>query len=250
VVGAVGSDPIDLEVPVPGSAILPSQKNEILRLLTEQGFSLTEFQWEEGPVPGEDGRLPIKVIHHPSGFFCGFSAERSGSGKPYTQIEYSPSDEGFIKRESVNSAYAWSMVVGKWVDILRKEIDTPDLWATISSGNSSLMQATTTASENTPFTAQELVQVVLFLGKIRAHIQTNSGLSPDKLNIVVEKLSYLEQAANRLGRKDWQILFLGVLTTMAMQGGMTKNVFHELFSVADILFRQFLQHIIQLPVLH
>ena len=249
-VSAVGSEPIDLEVSVPRSAILPSQKNEILRLLTEKGFSLIEFQWEESPVPDEDGCLPVKLIHHPSGFFCGFAAERSESGKPYTQIEYSPSEEGFIKRESVYSASSWDDVVRKWVDILRREIDTPDLWTSIASGQSSVMQATATASENTPFTAPERAQVAIFLEDIRTYIQTNSRLSTDKFNIVVEKLAYLEQAADRMGRKDWLNLFLGVLVSMTVQVGMEKSVFQDLLSVADQLFRRFLQHIILLPLPH
>lgn len=235
---------------MPGSAILPSQKNEILRLLTEKEFSLTEFQWENGPVPDVDGSLSVKVIHHPSGFFCGFSAERSGSGKPYTQIECSPSEDGFIKRTTVESSLAWNTGVSNWVNYLRTEIDTPHIWASISSGQSSMMQSPATASENTPFTDPERVQVSLFLVEIRAYIKTNAGLSPDKLNIVLEKLDYLEQAANRIGRKDWQILLLGVLINIAMQVKMEKSVFHDLFSVAGILFRQFLQHIILLPLPH
>lgn len=235
---------------MPGSAILPSQKNEILRLLTEKEFSMTEFQWENGPIPGADGRLPVNVIHHPSGFFCGFSAERSGSGKPYTQIEYSPSEEGFIKRTNVESSLGWNTVVTNWVNNLRREIDMPDLWASISSGQSSVMQATATASENTPFTDPERTQVAIFLEDIRTYIQTNAGLSPDKFNIVVEKLTYLEQAADRMGRKDWLNLFLGVLVSLTVQVGMEKSVFQNLLSVADQLFSQFLQHIILLPLPH
>lgn len=232
------------------SAILPSQKNEILRLLTEKGFSPTEFLWEEGQVPDAEGCLPVKLIHQLTGFFCRFSAERSGSGKPYTQIEYSPSEEGFIKRESVTGAYSWNLVLVRWVGLLRKEIDTPDLWAAIASGQSSVMQATATASENTPFTAPERAQVAMFLGEIRTYIQASAGLPPDRFNIVVEKLAYLEQAADRMGRKDWLNLFLGVLFSMALQVGMEKSVFQDLLSVAGQLFRQFLQHIILLPLPH
>ena len=235
---------------MPVSAILPSQKNEILRLLTEKGFSQTEFLWEDGEVPGEGGCLPVKVIHQPSGFFCSFAAERSDSGNPYTQIEYSPSEQGFITRASASSAYQWDSVVSKWMDILRQEIDTPDLWASLASGQSSVMQATATASENTPFTAPERIQVVLFLGEIRTYIQTNARLLPDKFTIVAEKLTYLEQAADRMGRKDWLNLFLGVLFSMALQVGMEKSAFQDLLSVAGQLFRQFLQHIILLPLPH
>jgi hypothetical protein len=237
-----------LEVYMPASAILLSQKNEILRLLTEKGFSPNDFLWEDGQVPGDGGCLPVKLIHQPSGFFCSFAAERSDSGNPYIQIEYSPSEEGFITSASARSAYQWDNEIKKWIDILRREIDTPDLWTSIVSGQSSVMQATATASENTPFTPPERAQVIIFLGEIRTYIQTNAGLSPDKFSIVIEKLAYLEQAADRMGRKDWLNLFLGVLFSMAMQVAMEKSVFQDLLSVAGHLFRQFLRHIILLPL--
>lgn len=234
---------------MPTPAILPSQKNELLRLLTDKGFAPSEFKWEEDPAPGEDGFLPVKLIHQPTGFFCRFKAARSGSGKPFTEIEYSPSEDGSVKREGVSSSYGWNVTVQMWVDALRNELDTPDLW-TVSSQQNSVVSATATASDNTPFNTIERAQVVLFITEVRNYVQANAGLSTDKLNVVLEKLSYLEAASERLGRKDWMNLFLGVILSTAIQVGMEKSAFQDLLSFAGQMFRQFLQYIILLPLPH
>ncbi len=114
---------------MPRSAILPSQKNELLRLLTEAGFNATDFQWEELPAGEGAERSRAVLTHGPTGFYCKFAPDRTGSGRPYTLIEYSPGQDDTVVQTSAQGGYAWSETVSKWIDALKTVINTPVLWA-------------------------------------------------------------------------------------------------------------------------
>ena len=232
---------------MPRSAILPSQKNDLLRLLTEAGFNATDFQWEELPAGQGEDCSPAVLTHGPTGFYCKFAPDRSGSGRPYTLIEYSPGQDNTVIQTRVDSGYAWSEVVSRWMTALKTEINTPDLWA---SAANPIVQATTVDRGNEPFTAAERAQVVIFLQEIRQYIQPIPSVSSEQFAIVEGKLQYLQDASERLGRKDWLLLFLGVLLSTAAQINMQPSVFRDLLSFAGQVFQQILGSFLSLPMPH
>ncbi len=232
---------------MPRSAILPSQRNELLRLLSQAGFNASDFQWAELPAGQGEDCSPTVLTHGPTGFYCQFSPVRSESGRPSTLIEYSPSQDNTVVQTNVLSGYGWTETVSKWITALKTEINTPDLWA---SATNNIVQATTVDRGNEQFTAAERAQVVIFLQEIRQYIQPIPSVSSEQFAIVEGKLQYLQDASERLGRKDWLLLFLGVLLSTAAQINMQPSVFRDLLSFAGQVFQQILGSFLSLPMPH
>ena len=104
---------------------------------------------------------------------------------------------------------------------------------------------------NTPFSAAEQVQVKRAIEEFRVYITSTYTLDHEPLATFNRKLDYLIDASTRFGRKDWIILCIGLVMTLASpQLTPSGPSVQELFGIAWHLVRQLLGHVISPPLLH
>jgi hypothetical protein len=102
-----------------------------------------------------------------------------------------------------------------WLDEIVHELNEPDLWAELRQTRELLESDSVVA--NSPFTSVEKTHIAQQLRKLRDDIAKNRELSADQLRLLDERLSYAEEAADRLGRVDWRNAVVGALLTLATE---------------------------------
>ena len=117
-----------------------------------------------------------------------------------------------------------------WISNILRETEVPDLWDGLDRDNQLLQDATDEQpSDNLPFTQAELPKVRECLENIKAYVLKTHELSEAQIKIVDARFEYMEEAATRLGRKDWINIvisgLLGLATTLTFSGDSTRDLF-------------------------
>jgi hypothetical protein len=217
------------------SDLLQSQRNDVLLTVRESGINPLEFQLLE------EAHLYPKLVHTPSVFFYQFGT---------SHVVFSPGAE--TQQQEVDKL-KW---VGKlellsiWLTYLQREINAPDLWASLAQERE-LLGAEPAGAVNTPFTADEQVHIKRTIEEIRVYITSTYSLAGEPLAKVNRKLDYLIDAATRLGRIDWKNIFVGALVSLILQQVIPSGSgFQELIGVAGHLLRHVLGGVMSLPLIH
>ena len=87
-------------------------------------------------------------------------------------------------------------------------------------------------AENTPFAPAEQAVISRQLGEIREYVRTNYELSEAQFAVLENRLTYLEGAAARLPRFDWQEALKGVLLTLAVEAVLPPEVIRQVLVLA------------------
>lgn len=101
--------------------------------------------------------------------------------------------------------------VAVWAAAVKDDVDTPDLWAELQREREVLTGARYEGVENTPFTADERAEVARQLQEIKEYVTSTYSPTEGQILSLVARLDYVEEAAGRLGRKDWLLLFYGTM---------------------------------------
>lgn len=110
--------------------------------------------------------------------------------------------------------YSWQALtprISGWLGDVKRDLDTPDLWAELRHDAELLGAASGETTENTPFTQAEREEITERLRALRDHVMSTYSLSEPQMRLLDEKLDYLVEAAGRLGRTDWRGVFVGVM---------------------------------------
>jgi hypothetical protein len=141
--------------------------------------------------------------------------------------------------KSYDDKFNWSGVLGSvrtWADDIWKILDDaklPDLWSELQRGREFLGGQPERDMENTPFTAAERTEIYAQMLKTRTWLRSRPELALEQVSRVEARLDYLEKASERVGRKDWLMMFNGAVTSLIL---------------SDLLPSQTAQHIIMLTV--
>jgi len=189
--------------------VLRSQKNQIHQLIQETGLAPSEFSWSDIPSTHSPQLLVSQLDHRPTSYYFLFD---------YLQEEhwtrFSPGKESLIEtRYSGDWANQLHAVMG-WLDCVKLETQAPDLWAMVEEERQLMLASTSTDIDNEPFSAQEQLRISTAVKELRSYIQATTTLTQSQLEFVSNRLNHLEEAASRLGRKDWITLAIGALTNV------------------------------------
>jgi hypothetical protein len=126
--------------------------------------------------------------------------------------------------------------VNKWVDEIQGflgDAEIPDLWERLKHDRSFLGSQAAQDIENTPFTVGEQAEISAELHRIKNHLHTTPELASAPVSEIETRLEHLENASERVGRKDWLMMFNGAITSLIL---------------SDLLPAQTAQHIIVMAV--
>jgi hypothetical protein len=107
--------------------LLPSQKNEIFRLIEEGGLNPADFRWGEITLRRADSSrtFTVPALRHTSSDFYFAFGGRSGGGDILIYFSPDPRGHGWDPSETWHSVLGW---VKTWLRDLRHEIGERDLW--------------------------------------------------------------------------------------------------------------------------
>lgn len=207
---------------------LPKLKaNQVYEAIEKAGLSPDDFHWDDD---GDDTRLR----HRPSVAYFVFG----GNASKYV-VRYAAGDQPVWKLEK----HSWQAVmtsVESWLWDVKRDADTPDLWAELRGRTQLLDGVWDEAFDNRRFTPDEQGEIAKQLSEFREYVQSAHPPSEQQLADLDAKLDYLVDAATRLGRKDWLIIFVGAivawLVASALQSDAAGQIFEALMSgIAQLL---------------
>ncbi len=119
-----------------------------------------------------------------------------------------------------------------WAPKVKEYIDTPDFWKNLQRGRRFLANAEYAAIENSRFTADEQQQISDLLNEIKLYVRETRSISSEQIAQVIDKLDEAQDAAERIGRKDWILLFLGLMFTLIVTGLVPPEVVQQILGMA------------------
>jgi hypothetical protein len=119
--------------------------------------------------------------------------------------------------------YSWDALMERvktWLHSVKCDLDTPDLWAELQRETKLLGVASNELIENRPFTTNEQKEIAERLDKLAKDMNDVLSLSKAQTQALNEGLKFLVDAAGRVGRKDWFILFMGVILPLIVSAAL------------------------------
>jgi hypothetical protein len=215
------------------AVLLQTQNNEVLLTVRQSGMNPLEFELVE--------HSNVRLIHKPSKILFIFG-ENVATFSPGAEAQYQTI-------ANLNWAGKISMLE-ICLGYLMRVIHAPDLWASLPQENE-LLSIDPAEAVNTPFTADEQVQIKKTIEEIRAYITSTYTISSEPLAKVNRKLDYLIDASRRVGRIDWKTIFVGALVGLVLERLIPAGSgFQQLIGIAGYLLRHVFGNVISPPLLH
>jgi hypothetical protein len=209
------------------SLILRSQANEVFNAIRQSGLDPTQFAWSTQYGWLNQELVVSRLTHTPSGFYYTFDFSDQGHW-----AEFSPGEHKVVQTAHPG---AWSQqlgYVGLWLTYLKREIEAPDLWAAIRTETDLILAGGTSEQDNAPFTPGERQRIGENLRELRDYARATYQLSADQAQFINARLAYLEEASERVGRKDWLILAAGVLVNIVVGAALAPEAAKDLLRFA------------------
>jgi hypothetical protein len=208
--------------------LLNSQRNQVFAALQEAGLDPASFRWERVGSIQTAGLYVPRLVHVPSASWFQFDLLRAGHW-----CRYSPGADKHVEEQYPGGWPHQIDYVRQWVRNLKREIETPDLWSAIS-GEAALVFGTPVVEDDTNrvFDALERQRLSRSLSEIRNYLVATHDLSDARAAFVDERLRYLEEAAGRVGRKDWINLAYGALINIIVGAALAPAAAKDLLRLA------------------
>ncbi len=194
------------------------KKNQIIEAIQETGLDPRDFDLEDGDV-----EVRIKRKWSKSCFIIG--------GDPTRYVGHSVVGDG---PDWTFQEYSWQSLIrriSRWLGDVKRDLETPDLWAELQREAELLGANFDDVTGNTPFTPDEQNEIAGRLRGWAADARRTYSLSEAQNRVLKAKLDYLVNAAGRLGRTDWRNAFVGAILGYVLTAALPPD------SARDMLFR-------------
>ncbi len=213
--------------------LLPSQKNQLFLITKEAGLDPAEFVWSEVYSKWSDTDVEdvAQVTHEPSGFY--FIFDRVAHGE---LPRYFPSGNA-AKEWQCDEVSIWDEVANEfkeWIEVVSREHIEPDLWL-LSRSDKKLVAEKIDDLENTKFQPDEIQRISGAITEVREFLFSSSTYSEAQRKFIETRLQHLQDASNRLGRKDWITLAMGTLANIVVGAAFAPETARELLRTAGAL---------------
>ncbi|HEX8559012.1 MAG TPA: hypothetical protein VF668_12970 [Pyrinomonadaceae bacterium] len=209
-------------------------RNQVFEMIKETGLDPSSFHWEDthGTV-WRNGTIP-RLVYANTDFF--FAFENSGNGS--FSARWSPDDKSLHR--ALTSSISWESVIAyfkAWLSYVKREVETPDLWTSISQ-ESNVITASSNAGSNAPFGEDEKAYIRNGLDELKRYLLTAHKLDPE---LVESKVNYLIESSGRVGRKDWITLLVGALVSIVTAAYLPPETTRDIFRFVGAVLRNILQ---------
>lgn len=230
----------------PAQGFFRSKRNSIFICIQDNGFDPSDFILSEENTQNDFARL--LMIRHSRSRDLRFTISHNLLSDNY-EVRFSPGLS--YRNREILAVLSWPIVLDKlkvWLNLLIEEIRTPDLWSTISGGTQLIKLAAD--QDNRPFTLDEQNQIKKTLDEIKTYLIKSNNLTEAQIRIVEARFDYMDEAAGRLGRKDWTGIFVSSLIGIAATLTLSADSAKDLIRFAGQIVKQFLGTILYLAGPH
>jgi hypothetical protein len=133
--------------------------------------------------------------------------------------------------------------VSSWLEDVKRDLETPDLWAEIQRGAQLFITTSDDVAENAPFTPGEQTEIAERLQELVEQVKRTHSLSAAQMQVLDGKLNYLVKATGRLGRIDWLNACAGALLGYMLAVSLPPEAARDMF----IGFLPAIEHLYRLP---
>ena len=212
--------------------LLKTQQTDVLSVIQQNDLNALDFSWAEEhleAVPGFADACDVSILRHdPTGYYFLFDARNKH------RVKFSP---GANTTHQCEYPGPWSGAIGyvkQWAQDLKREIDAPDLWGEFLKERAVFDAAGASVVDNSPFTVDEQKRVVETLLEVERFLLATQAADAELRESIDHRFRYLQGAVARLGRSDWFHTMIGVITSIAVSGLVTRERVSELFRfIAD-----------------
>lgn len=240
--------------------MLVIQKNQLFAIVKGVGLDSAAFawkkieeEWSKGKSLGGYATLGHiqNLLHIPTGYFfdfyfvkeCGFYGKFEFSpGVNFQTITISDTNNSELNTPSLrynNPLKRWEQALNlfkQWTQQLKAELEG-DLW--VASSNT-IQNASVFFEEPASnfFAANELQKLKETVAEFKHLViaEVSSHHTSEQLEIINARLDYLVESAERLGKKDWQLLAIGLITNIVSSLIVSPESMNALLVGANVLF--------------
>ena len=201
------------------------------------GMNPSEFEWAERPSRFRPQHPAPVLVHSSSSHYFQFDVHpREGQC-----VFFTPGVGKYEESQIVGGWERMAPYIYTWLNLLKAEVSQPDMWESLASEKRLITNVQPGKPDDLPFNEDEIKRIDKSLLEIKEYLGSTQNLSEQQMKIIDARLRYLGEAAQRMGRKDWGLLVVGVLTNIAISAAFTPSTSHELFrftgQVLDWVFR-------------
>lgn len=220
--------------------LLKTQKNDVFNIIKNHGLDPLNFRWEKTKSNLSKGFVSC-LWYKDAPYYFEFDMLIMLIGDKHEvryRARYCPGEEK--EPVKVQTCYNWEAVsynVKKWLMSLQKEIEGPDLWEQVSKYAPKELVTLQDERGNEPFSDPELKSIRVSIDNLKIKIEQNFSLNPEQMDYVKERLDYIADKAEKFGRHDWLLFFLGCIFTIASyltfpkeQAGLLWKLVKECFT--------------------
>jgi hypothetical protein len=231
------------------------EKNYLFLALQKISVPITGFELSEKSVKVFQAAVSIKglelgtrprrcatIIRHmeTASIFSVVKVQHTSFRVQYETGDRQPEWQVLNYRDSTKDTYHWSGVIGsvlRWAsdisDILH-DTGTSDLWAGLKSGKS--VFSSQKDVENTSLTAAEQTEISVWGREVREHVKTVPELTSATVSEIEDRIEHLEKASERVGRKDWVMMFNGAITSLILSDFLPAQTVEHIILMAVHMF--------------
>jgi len=221
---------------------LKSRRNEIFETIQSSGYNPAEFEWSDESSINYPGSTVPKLTHKPSAYYCQLETL---NGKTFF-LGFAPGSDDKIGSTYVSSFDSMLKVLTTWLGYVKREFEAPDLWAAAYE-EKKFAEAAASEPTNAPFSLEEQQYIASQLNEIKEFLRKTHDLTQEKLSFIEDRLSYLEDATKRQGRRDWMHLALGVIFSIILQLALPGETARELLRFMASIFSRIIGAVGFLP---
>lgn len=211
--------------------LLLKQKNQLFEVVDRRVFNHAEFEWKVVASNSDDGKTVDALVHSTTDYFFLFDSfdqyYTTGAVDKVRVCVYSPGTDRIEVGVQVST---WDSVIlefDTWLRNLKSEIDAPNLWEEFLRGD----LGNAWKVSNKKFTDSERKAVQAQLNNVRELLVINAGNDSDKLKDINGKLDYLALETKKQGRRDWLLMFMGVIVSKATEWNLDTNQIKQIIAI-------------------
>jgi hypothetical protein len=138
-------------------------------------------------------------------------------------VRYVAGDGPLEDRDGL-SWYRLKERVEAWLREVRTDLEMPDRWAELKQVAAVLGTAQSDGASNAPFTADEQAEISRQLDEIKNIVRANFELTSEQFAVIDKRLDEAKEASERVGRKDWVLIFYGAVMSTLMTDAVPPGV--------------------------
>ena len=155
--------------------------------------------------------------------------------------QYSPGRDEQISRTRTQKFQVTIAFFKLWLSYLKREVEAPDLWASIQTKREDVSRAIAPGADNSKFTEGEQELLAQKLDTIAGLLSDQLKLGDESKRLLEQQFEFLKEESKTQGRRSWMQIALGTVVTLVIEHVITNEG-------AQTLLNQFSQLLVPIVV--